>query len=830
MKRKFDLLLFLSVACFMAMGTALSAQNITLQLSSSINRICNGIDCNYNGPSILINEVMLSPLSGDGSIYGSASGMTTQGEWIELYNPDECNSVDISCYFLGNNTNDGGFDYGAGFIIPQNTIVPPQGFCVIRGILAPPVPSHLLVANGGKTIEIVLNASQSSRICLGGGTRLWFPNAGGWFAFYDKNGVPQDAISWNSTTNSCMSCFPCNPGPLGACNFSGTLASYTTIPASRKTYILSAAPAQGLTYRRIPDGGNWVVDQAASSTMGNCNTICNPPPIITCNGSATVFASGGIPPYTYKWNDVMNQTTQTAIGLCEGTYCVTVTDVQNQTTTGCIQLKNLSLQVNAVANSLVCQNGNIQFNVSSVPSYANDTITWTGPGGFTSNGTVVIIPNATPSMNGQYIVTVADSNQCFGKDTLQITVHPQPVITISPFSAVICKGDTINLTASGGISYSWSSNLSNGAMQNVAPVATVTYTVTGTDVIGCTATAQSQVEVIDLSVQIDPFNPAVCYGDQIQLTATSNGNNISYLWNNGNTNASFTVSPQATTAFSVEVTDLNGCRDSATVIVNVKPIPAVDFSASPLEGCIPLGVSFVNLSEAGNAQWLFGDGASSTLPNPLHHYINSGYFDVSLTVNADGCDSTLIKPQFIYVYPKPYAGFIPSENAVSEDDPYVSFTDLSQGAVSWFWDFGTGNPIDVSDLQNPDFTYPAVGTYTVWQFVKNDLNCSDSAKKRIIVKPLETLYFPNAFTPNGDGLNEVFIPFGNGTEPDDYELLIYDRWGELVFATTNINIPWTGEHMKKPGKILPTGVYVYIAKVGFSEKIKIFKGIVTLIY
>jgi len=183
--------------------TVSAIAQITLQVNTRDNTICNGNPCNYNGPTILINEVMLSPSVGDGAIYDSDN--TRRGEWIELYNPDICKSIDISCYFLGNNTNDGA-SYGGGFTLPQGTVVPPRGFVVVRGTNAAAVPSSLLIQNGGKTIEIIV--SDISKICLGGGNRLWFPNAGGWFAFYDETGLPQDAISWFSTTNSCMSAPP----------------------------------------------------------------------------------------------------------------------------------------------------------------------------------------------------------------------------------------------------------------------------------------------------------------------------------------------------------------------------------------------------------------------------------------------------------------------------------------------------------------------------------------------------------------------------------------------------------------------------------------------
>src|SRR5690554_4239883 len=222
---------------------------VSAQLSGNIdftdNSNCNGSPCSYNGPSILINELMLSPNEYDGSMWGS--GTSRRGEWIELYNPDICEPVDISCYYLGNNANDNS-PYPGGYVIPPGTVVPPAGFALIRGVNAAPVPSALLVENGGNVVELVVTGEG---VCVGGGSRLWFPNAGGWFAFYDNNGVPQDAVSWANQSN--IDKVPCVP-VLGGCNFSGPLASYNDFPNDRKEYILnqSSANFQGSSHRRIP--------------------------------------------------------------------------------------------------------------------------------------------------------------------------------------------------------------------------------------------------------------------------------------------------------------------------------------------------------------------------------------------------------------------------------------------------------------------------------------------------------------------------------------------------------------------------------------------------
>ncbi|MCA1762974.1 MAG: hypothetical protein LC664_08285, partial [Flavobacteriales bacterium] len=266
-------------------------------------------------------------------------GTATQaGEWIELYNPDICEPVDISCFYLGNNAFDGD-DYPGGYVIPPGTVVPAAGFALIRGVNAPAVPNGLLVENGGNVVELVVDGDG---VCVGGGNRLWFPNAGGWFAFYDNNGVPQDGVSWASEAN--IDDPPCVP-TLPGCSLGGTLPNYDAFPGDRKTYILnvSAADFQGQSLRRIPDGGAWSGPDAP--TMATCNDVCDEPDNFSCNGTATATPQGGTPPYSYLWDDPQEQTTQTALKLCAGNFCVLITDALGNTATQCITVEDESFDI-----------------------------------------------------------------------------------------------------------------------------------------------------------------------------------------------------------------------------------------------------------------------------------------------------------------------------------------------------------------------------------------------------------------------------------------------------------------------------------------------------
>jgi gliding motility-associated-like protein len=405
-------------------STSLNAQ-LTLSFSTTLNHGCNGNPCNYSGPSILINEVMLTPSIGDGSMYDLDN--TRRGEWIELYNPDQCKSIDISCYYLGNNAHDPD-NYGGGYRIPDNTIVPPMGFVVIRGEYAPAVPSNLLIQNGGKTIELIAD-NQANNICIeNGGNRLWFPNAGGWFAFYNRDGVPQDAISWNSLTNSCMSCPPCIASAT-SCNDAAFLAAYDAISVNNKSYITPLDPLsfKGQSWRRIPDGANWN-ENPASPTMGDCNTICNPPPVISCDGTATVNVSGGTPPYTFSWNTPQTNTTSTATALCQDTYCVSVKDAMNMQETACVNILNYSPPLTFAPVPVIYLNDEVKF---------LDLVPFVTPKGGYFHGQGVISPYfyASNIGIGTYTITYdyADDKSCKNSITQNIYVLPGSELLIPNF-------------------------------------------------------------------------------------------------------------------------------------------------------------------------------------------------------------------------------------------------------------------------------------------------------------------------------------------------------------------------------------------------------------
>ena len=599
-----------SLLILMLCGLSTYSQ-IVLNTQSGINYVCNGVPCSYTGPSILINEVMMCPALNDGSIYGTGQGWNpgdNEGEWIELYNPDICKSIDISCFFLGNNTNEATpavfYDLKAGFSIPPGTVVPPAGFVIIRGINAIPVDPSLLIANGGNTIEIVLDPTMASRICLLG-QRFWFPNVGGWFAFYDRNGVPQDAISWNSPTACYQDSTPCNPATAD-CPYTGNLSSYTNIPAANKTYITASNPGTfpGQSWRRMPDGGAWSTS-AAAPTMGTCNDTCAADAQISCNGTATVIPSGGNPPYTYLWDDTQASTNATATGLCAGIYTVTVTDALLNTATISVQVFNAQLYPTMSSTNLNCYNDNsgsasVDITGGTIPY----TYTWN------NSATTQSISNLSA---GNYSVTIIDRYECDTLASVIITQPPEVLSTCSslPDSCGIGIGSAA-VVASGGTgpySYIWSPTGQTTA--TASGLMSGPYNVTITDANGCIATNSVVVASTGYLIANAGTDQSYCIGGSSNLNASGG---IIYQWSpttglSDPNIANPVANPTTTTTYYVTVSDA-GCSGADDVTVTVNSLPVID---AGLPQTICNGAS-TTITATGGSTYIWGGGETT---NPI---------------------------------------------------------------------------------------------------------------------------------------------------------------------------------------------------------------------
>lgn len=280
----------------------------------------------------------------------------------------------------------------------------------------------------------------------------------------------------------------------------------------------------------------------------------------------------------------------------------------------------------------------------------------------------------------------------------------------------------------------------------------------------------------------------------------------------------------------------HACTDDVTKVVEIYPLPSVDFSSSPYEGCAPLQVQFQDQTSIPSPyvlsswEWTFGiDSAGASNPNPGHLYnpelepLDIGSYNVSLIVTSgNGCVSGIFRPNYITVYPKPDALFSVDEDVKSVLKPEFIFTDLSSENVAlWDWTFGDGNS---AIEQHPIHMYPDTGIYPIVLMVETEYGCLDTIDYEVKVEPIFTFYVPSSFTPNEDRVNDTF--FGQGEGYVTYEMHVYDRWGEHIFQSNDDQFHWDGTFK---GQQVQQGTYVYyFYLIDWRGHDHQYKGTVTL--
>ncbi|PCJ82411.1 MAG: hypothetical protein COA57_13350 [Flavobacteriales bacterium] len=534
---------------------------------------------------------------------------------------------------------------------------------------------------------------------------------------------------------------------------------------------------------------------------------------VTPNGTATATPQAGTSPYTYQWND--GQTTPTATGLAAGIYNVTVIDAAGCSGTASVEV---TLQSGQQPNPSIVSTtdascfGSTDGAATLTTSGGTPPYTYSWPSGQTDS-------TATGLTAGTHTVTVTEANGC--NDTISVTINAPSSIPISTSGdTAICIGGTATImaTASGGTgayTYNWIGGFGSSSSINVTPNSTTTFFVIAADANGCQSdTSSVSVTVFPpISVSIPSVN-TLCIGDSLLLTANATGgnSNYSYSWDNGaGMGNPVYVSPASTTTYTVNVSD--NCETppaSQSVTVTVGNLPAFQFSADGISGCNPTIINFEidTIIPNHTYEWDFGDGFSivaNVLSIP-HTYTLAGCMDVSLTVTTNlGCSETVTKQCLVEVFPTPQAYFTYAPSNPTNIQPVVNFTDQSTGATSWTWSVEDA----ISNSQLFSHFFQDTGIFEVQLAAANEYGCADTFVANVFVDYETTIYLPNCFSPNADGFNDEFGPVGEGIQKDDYELYIFNRHGDIIWQTDNLDRWWDGTH-EKSGKIVQEGVYVYL--------------------
>jgi len=653
--------------------------------------------------------------------------------------------------------------------------------------------------------------------------------------------IPEKLVSTIEGTN--LLCYGDNNGTIDITTVGGTTPyNYTWLPNIGNTANLTDLPA-GVYSVSVTD------DNACINTL--TYEIIQPPLLqinneestdILCygdgNGTVTVNAIGGTPDLFYNYGNGVQTNNGLFTNLSGGNYIVTVTDAN-----GCSVISN---QLNVFEPPL------LEFTSHQVQNILcfgekNGIISSTVTGGvgnytFELNGVTQNNGTFTNLEEGSYTMVITDDNGCsISYDT--IVVEPNKLVATIPSQIIICEGETADILASvsGGTSpyyYHWSHTSDNINIIHESPIIDTKYSVYITDVNNCTSEISScQVLVSpDVYLTASSNHDSICPGEPVVITsiATEGNNNYTYYIDGNIVQSEQIIYPYQPHNYVVKVID--GCGKTASVIVPifVYPVPPNNFYPDIMEGCQALTVSFVETSQLDGQTfvWDFGDNSPEnfgTDQNPIHIYEEAGNYDVSLTVTSkDGCINTLQQNNLIHVYVNPEAKFEATPEVVSIINPTITFLNHSINADSYAWFFNDG---DSSYVVSPvhSFSSTYIGDYEVLLIARTNKGCTDTVKNTVTVREEFTFYAPTAFSPDGDGINDVFFVKGSGIDLDNFKLYIYDRWGEVIFQSTDIYEGWDGR--AKNHKKVQSGVYkwhvIYLDGYGVEHK---KTGNVTVIY
>lgn len=670
---------------------------------------------------------------------------------------------------------------------------------------------------------------------VSGGTYAWSPGAFGnsqsisvtppssqyYYLTYTLNGCsvsdsalvtvnPQPSIVANDTSI-------CNGGSAPI-NTSVTVAggTYMWSPGGQMTPTITVSPTSTTNYTVT-----YTLNGCTSSDVATVTVATQPSVNVTnrtiCQGDsarmiATVNNQGG----TYSWS-----TAAGPVGVNNDTIFVSPMTTTVYTVTysigACSDTDSGTVTVNftptvTLADTSLCEGGSVQ--ITAMVDSLGGGYTWS-PGNLPSTQSVTVSPATTTTYKVVYQLGL-----CKDSTTNIVTVTPTPSVSVN--SPTICAGDSATLTANGspnGGTYTWDYMNATTQSITVGPTTTTNYNVLY-NLNGCLVTSGGTVTVTPLPNTSISGTDSLCRGDNLLLTAGPNGGTYSWTGPNGYSANNQTINiPNMTVGqagYYYATANVNNCSNTDTILVVVNFIDAA-FDSDVTTGCIPLTVNFNNLSaNSVNCTWDFGNGDTDMNCTGVSSvYTAPGTYDVTLTVvDQYGCSDVLTQNDYITVEPNPIPNFDLEPDQVLPSAPITNALNTSLGATSYEWYV---NGAFVSDVTNPiltiDFNDQLTANVTLYAY--SDAGCVDSITKQVSLIEEVLFFIPNTFTPDGDIANQYFFPvMTSGFDESTYQMTIFNRWGETVFITEDINVGWDGTN--GANELCPDGVYTY--KITFLLK------------
>lgn len=589
-------------------------------------------------------------------------------------------------------------------------------------------------------------------------------------------------------------------GPTQFCNGSNVIL---TANSSESNYLWS----DGTTTQTISINATATVVVTSTNACGSAQATqtveviplpavsVSPNVISLCTGqSATVQATVNTA-VTYTWSTGAG--TSTVSLNTAGIYTVDVSNTCGvSSATVSVSLSGVPSITATASQTAICNNGQ-----TALLSLTGSTGAYLWSNGATTATTSVNIPDI-------YTATVTVAGCGSATASVVVGALPSPTISISAPTTSICPGSPVILTANSSEgNYLWS----NGATTQTISANFPTATVTTTNSCGSASATQTLVFASLPTLSVTPGSVLLCPG--ITATLTASGSATNYTWSTGATGSTIYVNTPGVR--TVSVSNVCGIR---AVSVNVTPLnfsPLVLTPSSPtvcpneLVTYVVTGGGF-STSGATTYDWSNSSSTASVVTAP------GGTVNVSNT-NVCGTYSTSI-----VVGINPVTANIAADPVTGTSPLVVTFTNNSTNASTWLWDFGNGTIANTQNVANQVYTNS--GSYTAYLTVTNG-SCMDVDSVVIVVLEEEpTLYVPNAFTPNGDSINDIFrVGYTNIIQ---FNMIIFDRWGLKLFESSDIDTGWDG---KVNGNVICDGVYFYLIEATGIDRVQIKKqGTVTL--
>ncbi|MCC7297735.1 MAG: DUF2341 domain-containing protein [Bacteroidia bacterium] len=660
-----------------------------------------------------------------------------------------------------------------------------------------------------------------------------------------------------TATNSCLDAAP-------------TLANLSSISAGTLTYkwnlgngTFSTAQTPAPTYAQ---SGSYNIRLIATANTG-CTDSTNKDIVIysmpvaqfsateECLGTPTEFTNYSVDAASNLWNFGGGNTstsmnpTYTYPGPGNNNVTLTVTSPN-----GCINSITKTVTTNDVpvagfntTTPTTCLTGhNFTMNNTSSISSGSYTNEWTfGDNTFSKSAA----PTKTYAAAGDYTITLVNTSDkgCVSVPVSKlVSVSPMPVITFSFNNS--CEKTSVqflnNSTVSNGGSFgNFTWNFGDATSSAVANP-THTYNSSGNYLVTLEGTTDKGCKGTNSATYTAWPNPTVsftsdnvCLGLENKFTNTSGvgtGFMASYDWAFGDGQTSAEISPMHTYAsagtysVSLKGTTDKGCFATSSGNASVWPKPVANFTVANV--CQGLASTFNNTSNVSSGSiatnaWTFGDGSTASSVSPSHTYTSFGNYMVNLTVKSDkNCESSITKEA--KVFRQPQANIYASTLKTSVLDPMVSFSDNSLFGDYSNWNFGFNGRNSTNSTDTCTYTKP--GTYKVVLVSSTVDACSDADSVNVLVENGYTLYFPNAFTPNTDNLNDAFGAVGIFSGITSFSLNVIDSRGRVLFTTTDINKKWNGK-LDGSDEVLQAGNYAWFAEyTDFTGKKRSENGVVSI--